>query len=64
MDDFERRLRIDLAVYLDPIVDVTPPQRRRPSVRPDAALRLEAPAVEVQVIPEVVPVAAPVASAV
>jgi hypothetical protein len=60
MDDFDRRLEIELAHLLDPIVDAPVPRRRRqPNLRsigggPD----LSSP--EITVVHEPVPVVAPV----
>ncbi len=67
MDDFDRRLEIELAQMLDPIVDAPAPGRRRQS--PLRALEggglggspIE---VNVKVVPEVVPVVAPVGTSV
>jgi len=65
MDDFDRRLEIELAHMLDPIVDAPAPRRRRLSpFRALAGGLGELPAELVAVVPEPVPVAvvAPVGS--
>ena len=66
MDDFDRRLEIELAHLLDPIVDAPAPRRRRqPTLRALAGGLDGQPFVELTVIvPEPLPaVAAPVGTA-
>ena len=63
MDDFDRRLEIELAHLLDPIVDAPIPRRRRqPTLRAIAGGLAGQPLVELTVVvPDPVPaIAAPV----
>jgi hypothetical protein len=60
MDDFDRRLEIELAHMLDPVVDTPVPRRRRQSSLRMLAGGLDAQSVEVKIAPDVVPVPAPV----
>jgi len=63
MDDFDRRLEIELAHLLDPIVDAPAPRRRRQSVLRAIAGGLDGqPLVELTVVvPEPIPaIVAPV----
>jgi hypothetical protein len=60
MDDFDRRLEIELANLLDPIVDAPAPRRRRQSTLRAIAGGLDGqPIVELTVVvPEPIPVVA------
>lgn len=60
MDDFERRLAIELAEMLDPIVDAPAPRRRRQSAFRALAGGLDGlqqPVAVIGVVPEPVPAA-------
>lgn len=62
MDDFDRRLEIELASFLDPIVDAPAPWRRRQSTLRAVNGGLTEALPEVVVVHEPVAVTAPVAT--
>jgi hypothetical protein len=58
MDDFEKRLEIDLANWLDPVVDAPVPRRRRQSNGLRALTGGLARPLEITVVPEPIAVVA------